>query len=160
MIQLQLQKCELSFTDTKLSPCVCKEAGAETHFSKATILMTSDYLEFSAVTFSSWCGKGERNSQNFLLCHLSLHMEVHGAIVSTPKAGKAVQGDHWSLKSQGVVQGKRTDVQNWLGKSSTVLVILHSLARSSRMTVPHSWYLWWLRCQVLFRGHAIRVKWR
>lgn len=94
MVQLQLQKCELSFTDTELFPCVCKEAGAETHFSKVTILMTSDYLKFSAVTFLSWCEKGERNPQNFSLCHLSLHMEVHGAIVSTPKARKAVQGDH------------------------------------------------------------------
>lgn len=63
MVQLQLQKCELSFTDTELFPCVCKEAGAETHFSKVTILMTSDYLKFSAVTFFSWCEKGERNPQ-------------------------------------------------------------------------------------------------
>lgn len=96
-------------------------------------------------------------------CHLGLHMEVHAAIVSTPKGGKAVQGDHQSLQIQGAVQEKRTDVQNWLGKSSTVQVFSHSLAQSMRMTVPLSWCLWWVRrnwCQGDFRGHAIRVKWR
>lgn len=65
VVQLQLQKRELSFTDIELSPWVCKEAGAKTHFGDN---FDDQWLfKFSTVTFSSWCEKGEQNPQNFLL---------------------------------------------------------------------------------------------
>lgn len=50
------------------------------------------------------------------MCHLGLGMEVHVAIVSTPKAGKAVQGDHQNLQIQGAVWGKEDRCPKLVGE--------------------------------------------
>lgn len=39
------------------------------------------------------------------------------------------------------LEEERTDAWSWSGKSSPLLVVLHSLAHSFRMTVPHPWCL-------------------